>query len=172
MSDSISVEIDNQRINQVLQNLAARIEDMSPIMQHVSERMLMGVEQNFLTQGKNAGEMWEQLKKSTVKERDFLRFTPIKILTRTGALVTSISNNSDAHNAVVGTNSKYAAVHQFGIDETVSVGAHTRKVKGKTYKVKAFTRLMNIKARPFLVLGDKDKDAIIKIMEDELFKVL
>jgi len=172
MTDSITVEIDNQRINQVLHNLAARINDMTPIMQHVSERMLQGVEENFLTQGKNAGEMWERLKKPTIKAREFLRFTPIKILTQTGALVTSISNNSDANNAVVGTNSKYAAVHQFGINESVSVGAHTRRVNGKTCRVKAFTRLMNIQARPFLVLGDKDKDAIIKLMEDELFKVL
>lgn len=170
--ETITIEIDNEKINNTLHRLAARIEDMTPIMRHISERMLQGVEENFETQGKNAGDVWQELKTSTIKERETSNYTPIKILTRTGALATSISNNSDSHNAVVGTNSKYSAVHQFGIDKSVKVGSFSRTVKGITQNIKAYTMAMKIDERPFMVLGDKDKDAVIKIIEDDLFKVL
>ena len=98
----------------------------------------------------------------------------------------SITYTYDHASIEIGTNVKYAGVHQFGFSGSVSVRSHTRKVKSRdvfwrdifTRKkkliakgigfVRSHTRRMNIPARPFLVVQDEDVAEIKHIIKDYL----
>lgn len=173
MSDSITIKIEYEKLQRALLELQKRLKDLSPIMQAISEKMLTGVQENFLTEGKNLGEKWEKLSQKHQDYRRKRRYTPIKILTMRGALMTSIANNHTSNSAIVGTNLKYAAIHNGGFDGNVSVPSHSRKSKkGKTYTVKSYSRHLKMPKRRFLGLSEKDIEEIIEIINDALFYVL
>jgi phage gpG-like protein len=74
---------------------------------------------------------------------------------RTGTLRRSINRvvteSQDSVIATVGTNVKYAAVHEYGFDGDVTVKAHTRtSVLGNEVNVRSFTRHMHMPERSFL----------------------
>ena len=75
--------------------------------------------------------------------------------TRTGTLRRSInrsiSQSGDGVVATVGTNVKYAGVHEYGFDGVVTVKDHLRACKnGGTAEVKSHTRHMKLPERSFL----------------------
>lgn len=89
----------------------------------------------------------------------------------------------------VGSNQPYAAIHQFGYNDTQAVREHTRLRKGKVQKaskkygrfaqqsisigkVKAFSRKMIMPARPYLVLQDDDIQMIQYFISQKLPKLL
>jgi phage gpG-like protein len=74
---------------------------------------------------------------------------------RTGTLRRSINRKiTETPNSIiatVGTNVKYAGVHEYGINKLVNVKAHVRKtVGGGTAQVRGFSRRMDLPARSFL----------------------
>lgn len=82
---------------------------------------------------------------------------------RTGTLRRSINRRIEAGPdgifATVGTNVRYAAIHEYGFNGTSNVKAHTRKITqafGKPLReaalqnVRAHSRKVNMPARPFL----------------------
>jgi phage gpG-like protein len=86
---------------------------------------------------------------------------------RTGLLRRSLRRNdavvsADTITGAIGTNVKYAAVHEYGFDGDVEVSAFTRRVRSRDVRVKrkltafgvayvrAFTRHMRMPARPFI----------------------
>jgi len=54
---------------------------------------------------------------------------------------------------------KYAAIHEYGSTETVSVKAHTRTRDGKTFNVRAFSYQQNMPERAPVQHGIKDREA-------------
>ncbi|MBF0487541.1 MAG: phage virion morphogenesis protein [Nitrospirae bacterium] len=172
----IRIEITNETIIAKLQALQRRMSDLSPLMAQIAGIMKASVEENFAQEGRPK---WVALKPSTLAARAKKGHNGL-ILQVTGGLISSIQPESGRNYAAVGTNKKYAAVHQFGFKGTVSVKAHERKIftskgkSGKTLKskkisgtanVKAFSRNMNIAARPFLGLTDKEVQKIIAAIE-------
>lgn len=74
------------------------------------------------------------------------------ILIKTGRLKRSIRPAATFDYARVVSNVPYAQAHNEGFKGVVSVPSHRRKSrKGKTYRVKAFRRRLNIPARPFMI---------------------
>ncbi|MBF0516365.1 MAG: phage virion morphogenesis protein [Nitrospirae bacterium] len=172
----IRIEIDNDTITSKLQALQRRMTDLSPLMAQIAGIMMASVEENFAEEGRPK---WAALKSSTLAARAKTGHDS-KILQVTGGLASSIQQTSGRNYAAVGTNKKYAAVHQFGFHGTVTVKAHSRKIfttkgkSGKTLKhkklkdttnVKSFSRNMDITARPFLAVTDKDVQKIIAAIE-------
>lgn len=83
-------------------------------------------------------------------------------LTHTTRLKNSIKSEADATGAAVGTNTIYAATHQFG-DESRTIRAKKGKylkfkVRGRWVNIEKVT--VNIPARPYLGISDEDMEDI------------
>lgn len=81
---------------------------------------------------------------------------------RSGTLRRSITqriiDTSTGVTGIVGTNVKYAAVHEYGFQGQVTVKEHLRKLKsGDVANVSSFSRRMSMPQRSFLRSGLKDK---------------
>jgi phage virion morphogenesis protein len=139
MSDMITITIDSARLTAALKRLAAAGRDLSPAMRMAAGIMADSVEENFEAEGRPK---WQSLAASTLRQRAKEGSTG-KILQRRGDLARSITRHCDATSATVGTNSVYAAIHQFG-----GQAGRGRKV--------------TIPARPFLTLGDDDEEDIVQ----------
>lgn len=100
------------------------------------------------------------------------------LLVRGNYLLDSISSSVSDDEVLVGTNKIYAATHQFGDQQTVTVGAHIRTITqafGRQLKqrvavsVKAHQVHRNIPARPFLWWStdniDELRDVAIAFLE-------
>ena len=68
------------------------------------------VEENFKQAGRS--DKWQELAKSTIKQRTKKGHWPGKILQVRCELASSITSYYDSDSAVVGTNKVYAAIHQ------------------------------------------------------------
>lgn len=75
--------------------------------------------------------------------------------------------------ASIGSNVRYAGAHEFGFNGSVTVKAHTRKLKssGTTVTVKTHSRVMNIKKRAPIRTGIEERErkyanSISKVLEE------
>ncbi len=146
MSDFIEVKIDDKQLQQALKRLADKTSDLTPLMQNIAGIMEDSVEENFEQEGRPK---WQKLSPVTVKQRRKKGYWPGRILQMRGELASSITSDYDSNSAIVGTNKKYAAIHQFGGDA------------GRNKKVK-------IPARPYVRVGDGESKKIIRIITQYL----
>ena len=103
----IEVKVDDAHVRAVMQRVADGAVRAAPLMQRIAGVMADAVEENFAQEGRPK---WLGLKPGSVKKGR----GPAKILQDTGRLAASITSYADNLSAVVGTNVKYAAIHQFG----------------------------------------------------------
>lgn len=159
----IEIEIDSAATRDALERLIAAAKNSAPLMRAVAGIMADAVEENFAQQGRPK---WQGLKPDGRQGQ---------ILQDTGRLASSISPSSDATSAVVGTNVKYAAIHQFGGQTRPHV------IRPKNKRALAFGGRVvrsvnhpgsNIPARPFLMLTDGDEDEIEATAADYLRRVI
>lgn len=132
----IEIRIDDKELKRYLEALSGI--DLRPLMRNLACMMYNAVRKNFEAEGRPR---WSPLSDKTIKEREKRGYWPGKILQMRGSLVSSISMAYSRNEAVVGTNKKYAAIHQFG-------GQAGRRKK------------VNIPARPYLKLIDDDLNDI------------
>ena len=140
------IKVDDQAITTALAKLSKLqlAASMGEIRQRWTNRVLMG----FRTSTDPYGTPWAAI---THRSGQPLRHT--------GRLRNSIpaSSRSGEDYVELGTNVEYAPIHQFGKTGTMPVPAHKRRITQafgkpiapKTIDVKAHTRKVNIKARPF-----------------------
>lgn len=180
----IDIKVDNSGVLAALQRLEKAITHRAPLMQAIAGIMADAVEENFAREGRPA---WQGLKPASWMSRagaltkrgqvSAARFEKKvrggKILQASGRLASSMTQSSSNDNAVVGTNVKYAAIHQFG----GQTKAHEIRPRNKRALAWAGgrhpVRKVNhpgskIPARPFLVLGDEDMREIEATVEDYL----
>jgi phage virion morphogenesis protein len=171
----ITVDIDDREVRAVLGRIAARCRDASPLMREISADMLFAVQENFAKEGRP--ERWEKSRRVKKKGGQTLQDSR--------RLHNSITAHSTATSAQVGTNVKYAAIHQFGgtvkHKERSQVLHFTQARKGQrtggrdgdrfaranrkagyAMKVKIGAHETTIPARPFLHLEPTD---LRRIME-------
>ena len=148
----IDIKIDHSAITAALQRVIQATEQRAPLMQNIAGIMEGAVEENFAQEGRPK---WQGLKPPGRAGG--------KILQQSGQLAASITPYSDNDSAVVGSNKKYAAIHQFG----GKTRAHVIKPRNK--KALAFggrvVKQVNhpgsvIPARPFLALTQGDEGEI------------
>lgn len=142
----LEIEVNSQSVLSVLQAVAKRTQQRQPLMRQLAGTMYSAVGQNFQAGGRPK---WLGLK--------YRQGTP---LDNTGNLKNSIQASSDNNEAIVGTNEKYAAIHQFG-------GTITPKVKGfLAFEVGGkwiFTQKpITITARPFMQLTPQDESDLLE----------
>ena len=155
---AIEIVTHDEDLQRMLSDLRQKSIDMTPVMREIAGYLGAFTKKVFNTEGYALlGKKWQPLKESTVKNKVKRGAWPRMILEDSYQLEQSIQQFYSDHEAGVSTNKVYAATHQFGSSESVSVPSHTRTMKktGKTYTVKPFTMKRNIPARPFFGFSDK-----------------
>jgi phage virion morphogenesis protein len=128
MSD-FNIIIDDKELQYQFKKLIDRGTNTRPLMQRLAQRLHFIVDENFEKEGRPR--RWRPLNPATIRQRKRKGYTG-NILQRTGQLKRSITEKVTNTEAIVGTNLKYAGVHQFG------------------------SRKQNIPARPFLKVTKDD----------------
>lgn len=149
----------------VLIALSGKLKNLTPLMRMVAADLKDSVMENFTRQSA-AGKPWAKLKASTIKERKKKGYTGAILQRRGGGegLKGSITAKHTTDSASVGTNKVYAAIHQFGgIIHRSSIKTYARKKKAGLKTNKPGSNKMSsirIPARPFLIISQKDVDAV------------
>lgn len=143
----------NAEVLRRLHALQAHAADMRPAMRDIAETLLAHVEQRFDDERGPDGQPWAQLSDATQAERRRLGYASeagvAKILERSRGLLDSIASQADAESALVTTNKRYAATHQFGDKQRKVFGGPTRA---------------DIPARPFLGFDAGDEDELLRVV--------
>lgn len=159
----IEIEIDDRLTAAALERLVKAAKNPAPLMRGIAAVLMDAVEENFAQQGRPK---WQGLKPGGRQGQ---------ILQDTGRLASSISPSSDATSAMVGTNVKYAAIHQFG-GQTRPHVIRPRNKRALAFGGRVVRSVnhpgSNIPARPFLMLTDGDEDEIEATAADYLRRVI
>lgn len=125
----LQIQIEDQRVLGALQKAVQAMNgrQRTEMMKRVAGSMLAAVERNFEQEGRPK---WDDLKPSTIADRQRSGHWPGKILQRTGGLKRSITQKWNANEAVVGSNLIYAAIHNQGGE--IQKKARTRTVRLRT----------------------------------------
>ena len=159
MPAKISVAVKNEEVLKLLKKLGKLNKDLREPLRIAGTQIMGWVGRHFNDEKGPSGK-WAPLKELTVRRRRKGKGKErVKVLQNTGRLKQSISGG-DSHiyrlkkmSLEIGTNIKYAGVHQFG---------HTFKRKGK--KGKQYS--VKIPARPYLWVDDKNINMLNRIFRD------
>lgn len=135
--------------------------DREDLMAAIAEALRTSTDERFDTETAPDGSAWK---------RSIRASGGGKTLTDSSRLRTSIHARSSAKGAEIGTNTIYAATHQFG-DPGRTIRAKNKRmlsfqIGGKWYHKKQVT--IKIPARPFLGLSDSDREEVLELMEEAL----
>lgn len=165
---ALKTSIDDTKFKRSLRNLAARIADPGPALEQIGLVLIRSVGQNFKAGGRPV--RWEKSQRA--------RRESGQTLIDTARLKNSITKKVTGKTLRVGTNVKYAAIHQLGgrISKNAVVRRHWRilrqafgrPVAPRRVLVKSHHRQMNIRipARPFLMIQDGDWRYIKRILSE------
>jgi len=108
----LTVELENQRIQNVLLEIERAVGDLTPLMRGVAAELAQQTEQNFENEGRPE---WAELSDTTTERRSKNGNWPGQILQVSAAgLAASITTHATDSSALVGSNKTYAAMMQFG----------------------------------------------------------
>lgn len=157
----IEIKVENAAAVAALSRLADAVQKRAPLMRSLAGIMADAVEENFAQEGRP---QWLGIQPNP-------RRAGGKILQDTGRLAASIVSSSDNDGAVVGTNVKYAAIHQFG-GQTRPHLIKPRNKQALAFGGKVVKQVSHpgstIPARPFLLLTDDDAAEIEATVEHYL----
>lgn len=148
----INVNFEATAARQGLAGLLGAIQNPAPLLEELGEYTLGTTSDRFKTQTAPDGSAWAALQPwyKRIKARN-----KNKTLTLDGYLRGQMTWQMDGKRKVeVGSNSPYAAVHQFGSDRPQNV----QRLRFKDYIPRATT----IPARPYLGLSDEDQNEIVE----------
>ena len=132
--------------DKMLANAAAKMKMHAPLMASIGEALVSGTIHRFEKEVSPKGKAWPQSGRAAVEGG--------KTLTDTGRLRNSIDYAATEDKVMVGSNAKYARIHQMGGD--IKPKKSTKLVfpglDGKTVAVDGVT----IPARPFIGISDDD----------------
>jgi phage virion morphogenesis protein len=119
----------SQQINSVISNLKKKFIPTKQLMISIAEEMNMSARMNILNQGKDVPGGWAPLKPATIRAKEKKGFSD-NMLQQTGMLLRSIQSSSTDNTAIVSTNRRYAAIHNFG--GVIEMAARTRTLFHRT----------------------------------------
>lgn len=144
--------------------------DFTVPLQRMGQRLVRSTSENFKNEQSPDGEPWKPLAGITkaLRRRGKKDGEP-KILQDSGRLRNSITSqvtmNVDKTSLEFGTNVEYAKTHQFGGPSTINVKKKSGKY-GKRPFATAYTKTIQVPARPFLGVKEADKEVFKKILKD------
>jgi phage virion morphogenesis protein len=108
----LTVELENQRIQNVLREIERAVGDLTSLMRSVAAELAQQTEENFDNEGRPE---WAELSDTTTERRSKNGHWPGQILQVSAAgLAASITTLASHSSALVGSNKPYAAMMQFG----------------------------------------------------------
>lgn len=173
---TIEIKIDNRTLIAALQGLQDMGTDSTALMRQCAGIMAGAVEDAFAGQRDPVtGTPWVPLQQSTVLARQ-LEGHDGKILQLSGSMASTIARRYGNGYAVVGSNKKYAAIHQFGgktRPHTIRAKfAKALKIPGVGLRKSVQHPGSTIPARPFLGIGPAEMEeihaALTKAMQEAL----
>lgn len=144
----IQVVVNADGIQRLLADLKAKTNNLRPALVGIAGIMKDSTGENFDREGRPR---WPDLADKTKEARKRKGKWPGKILQVSGQLALSISERVTSDSAIVGTNKRYAAIHQFG---------------GRAGRRNA----ADIPARPFLKIEKTDVQEAEKLLLRHLLK--
>ena len=128
----IEIEINARELQARIEQAAAKLENMRPLMQRIAGTLEHETEANFAAQGRPS---WAPLSKATIAKRLKRNNggSTLKILQDRGILASSISTAYGSDYAQIGVGGAarhYAAIHQFG--GTIEGAPQSRKTRLRT----------------------------------------
>lgn len=189
----IDIKPDFASLDRAIQRLEGFQRSKRPVMRRVAGVMADAVEENFAQQGRPK---WLGLAPATRKRRG-----DGKILEDSGRLANSIVAQADSDSAAVGTNVRYAAIHQFGGEITrvahsgwvrlrtdargnllrqgtkgraarLAVFAKDSHKRARTVRYTSDGSKVKVPARPFLALTEGDGVQIEETVTQYLAEIL
>lgn len=170
----IEIKIDSAKVSAALDRLSKAAVDASPVMASIAGVMHDAAMENFEQSGRPK---WLGLKPATLAQKRKQGYGDKPLIRRGGgqSLYSSITQQSDATSATVGTNVKYAAIHQFG-GQTRPHVILPRNKKALAFGGRVVKKVNHpgskIPARPFLSLTAEDEDKIVGKMDAYLKSVI
>lgn len=173
---TLDVKIEDQKVKELLGLLASRMTNLRPVMRLIGEIVVESVQSNFDEHRSPEGTPWKPLSAGYLKWKVGKKGrNPGDILMLNRVLRNSIRQRPENTGVLVGTDTEYAAIHQFGgfIRGGLggSRGTGTRKA-GQTTSRKAGSRrtIIPMPARPFLGVRAADWPKIREVVEHFLTK--
>ncbi len=156
---SISIRLEGE-MDSLLKKLEAMADiDKAGIMAAMAETLRTSTVERFNTQTSPTGDRWTPSVRAGSEGG--------KTLTKSAVLKNSINTQSDNTGAAIGTNTVYAATHQFGHERTIRAkksGYLRFKISGRWVSVPSVR--VNIPARPFLGISKEDENEIKALVDD------
>ena len=169
---SLKYTIKDMEMKATVKQLTQRLSKPQQALKECGLVLLRSISKNFKQGGRPV--KWKKSARA--------RLTGDKTLIDTARLKNSITMDVSGNILTVGTNVKYARIHELGgsIRKNATIKEHWRYIRfafgkpitGRRVLVKAHQRKMNITmpARPFLVIQDTDWRVFKRIFEDYLVK--
>lgn len=187
-TDGIRLTLEDEGVKAELDRLARAADDAAPAYNAIGAYLVFSTQRRFETETGPDGRKWTPLSPRTANRRiGRERRGYMHILRQTTRLYRSISYDAGPNYAVVGSNVRYAAIHQLGgeikqqeREQTVYLKKIRRKggfrtrfarknaqgAEARTVSIKAHT--ITIPARPYLGISAEDRDEIAAIVVDHL----
>lgn len=140
-TDSITITLDDEKLQAEFEALVRRLKDASPLMKKWAGHLADASEDAFANETSPDGVPWVDLSKATEKARSKRGTWPGQKLQVSGHLARSVTPDHGTDWAEIGSNVRYARIQQKG---------------GKAGR----GRKVTIPARPFLGLSDETMRAI------------
>lgn len=172
-----TVHVDDAEVQARLEAMAQA--NTSDLMPRLGQYLQDATQDRFRTQRKPDGEKWEELNPRYAQRK---KYNKNKVLTLNGYLRSGIRYQVTGDSSVeVGTNTKYAAIHQFGGTITQNPQSRTvryRSVAGRVLfagkndtgaterRVTRSAYQVNMPARPFLGISAIDETKIKDTVQD------
>ncbi|MBF0164838.1 MAG: phage virion morphogenesis protein [Magnetococcales bacterium] len=191
MSDPIEIKIDDLAVMDALNRLSMAASNAAPAMREVAGVLADDVEGAFEREvDPVSGVPWPELRPSTIQARQKKGKWPGKILQVTGLLAASVASDSGPFFARVGSNRRYAAIHQLG--GTIPIYARSQQVYfkqnartgvvGNRFVKKSQSNFaqwatrggheIRIPARPYLGLSPEGGIRVVEILTRHLLGVV
>jgi len=179
--DGITLTLDKSEFDRTLQRLLQGVEDFGPVAPLISEMLTNSVRRNFKKGGRPV--RWPASKRADGDAAYGKKSG--QTLVDTSRLLNSIIGGQSGESTIrVGTNVKYAAAHNFGVDKQISqaVSEHTRRITqafGKEIpmqeiRVKSHKRSIHMKLpkREFMLIQNEDWDDIEDLLTDNIQQLI
>lgn len=125
----LQIESTSPLVAQALRRAAAQLDDPTPLYRDLGEGLLPLTKRRFATQTGPDGRAWKRLSPRYQKRKPYNKD---KVLTLRGFLGRQLAYQASAEGLLLGSNRKYAAIHQFGGE--ISIAARSQKAK---FRIKA-----------------------------------
>ncbi len=157
----VKIEVKDSEIRNALNKVSQKTEHLEPLLFQIGTIIEESTKDRFETETDPAGQKW----KPSISA---LNGTSRKTLTKDGYLSDGIHFKVSKDKVEVGSNAIYAAIHQLG--GTIKP-KNKQNLAFKIGKKVILASKVEMPARPFLGISEKDKDVIGRAIKDYMVEV-